>query len=209
MMTNGDDETGVSRDDLVQRVALMETMIAEGRRATTRFGWIFVLWGAVDLFGIGWQSMREHSYWVWPITLTGGGVLQLIGIKVLCGTSHACGTSVQSRSISTVWSMMGIGTLLYVASAIASHLSWQVSYLSAILMMVGLAHAISAGLLRWAAQGVVAALWWIGGVAMFFVPWNYRVGIFTAEMFLGFFCFGLYAMMLDRKTAATTVPRHG
>ena len=85
----------------------------------------------------------------------------------------------------------------------------QVSFLAGMMLLIGLAHAISAMILRWQGQALVAALWWMGGFAVFFVPPGYRMGIFAAEMFFGFFCFGLYAMMLDRKTAATTVPRHG
>ena len=47
-MAEFEQEDGMTRDDLVQRVALMEEMIAEGRRSTICFGWIFVLWGLIE-----------------------------------------------------------------------------------------------------------------------------------------------------------------
>ena len=53
IMANFEAEDGTTRDDLVQRVALMEEMIAEGRQTTVRFGWIFLLWG-VDRSGWRW-----------------------------------------------------------------------------------------------------------------------------------------------------------
>lgn len=208
-MTDFDNENGATRDDLLQRVALMETMIAEGRKTTTRFGWVFVLWGVMDMVGIGWQHLQPHSHWVWPITLSTAVLLQVTGVVMLKGTSHSCGTSMQSRSVGAVWSMMGIGTMLYVAAAIVRHLTWQVTYLAAILMLIGLAHAISAVILRWPGQGAVAALWWAGGIAMYFVPGHgYRLSIFTAEMFFGMVIFGLYAVMLDRRSSTTPVQRH-
>jgi hypothetical protein len=208
-MTNFDDGNDVSRDDLVQRVALMETMIAEGRRATTRFGWVFVLWGIVDLVGIGLQYTHDRSNWPWPVTLGVGIVLQSIWIARCKGSASGCGTSMKSRSISAVWMMMGCAAMVFFAGAMLSHHSWQISYMAGMLMLIGLAHAISAMILHWRVQGLVAALWWIGGFATFFVPSNYRLAIFTAEMFFGFLCFGLYAMMLDRKTSSAAVPRHG
>jgi hypothetical protein len=208
-MANFDDESAVSRDDLLQRVALMEQMIAEGRRATTRFGWVFVLWGVVDLVGVGLQTLHPRSDLVWPITLGLGIVLQVVGIARCKCAAKGCGQSIESRIVKTVWIMMGIATLLYFAGAMLSHLAWQTSYMAGLLMLIGLAHAISAVILRWQAQGVVAGLWWVGGVAMFFVAMHARMEIFTAEMFFGFVCFGLYAMMLDRKASSTTGTRHG
>ena len=54
-------EDGTTREELVQRVALMEEMIAEGRRITARYGWIFVLWGLTYFAAIGWTC----TYHTW------------------------------------------------------------------------------------------------------------------------------------------------
>jgi hypothetical protein len=199
-MTNSEPEDGTTRDDLVQRIALMEAMIAEGRRSTTRCGWIFVLWGVVDLAGIGWQLMQPHSYWVWPVTLSSGFVLMFL-LRALQKPGAACLRNMQCRSVEAVWIMMGVATTLYVAAAIVRHFTWQISYIAAILMLVGMAHATSAMILRWRVQGAVAGLWWVGGIAMYFIPKgkDYAMYIFSVEMLLGMVVFGLYAMMLERR----------
>ena len=75
----------------------------------------------------------------------------------------------------------------------------QISYIVAILMFVGMAHAISALILRWPVQGAVAVLWWAGGIGMYFIGGDYFLAIFVAEMFFGMVLFGLYAMWLDGR----------
>jgi hypothetical protein len=197
-MTDSQPSSDTTRDDLLQRVALMEAMIAEGRRSTTRFGWIFVLWGLVDIAGVGWEKVQPSFNWIWPITIVTGFVIQFLILALRRGAMLVCGKSLQTRSIAAVWSMMGVTVLLYVAAAIVQHRAGQISYIAAILMFVGMAHATSALILRWAAQGAVAVLWWAGGIAAYFLPLDYFLTIFVAEMFFGMILFGLYAMWLDR-----------
>lgn len=197
-MTNSEPEYGTTRDDLIRRLALMETMIAEGRRTTTRCGWIFVLWGLVDIAGMGWQWIWP-SYWIWPITLFVGFVIQFrIGLRLKPDSVSVSNT--QGRIIGAIWSMMGLATAIYVFTAIFRHLAWQFSFIAGIFMLVGMAHAISAMILRWRVQGLVAALWWAGGVAMFFAHSSNEIFvIFPLEMFFGMVLFGLYSMMLERR----------
>jgi hypothetical protein len=197
-MTNSESEDGTSREDLIQRLAMMEMMIAEGRRSTTRCGWIFVLWGLVNIAGMAWEWERP-SYWIWPTVLAVGfGLLFLI--RAMQKRDPARCANIEGRAVGAIWSMMGLATTLYVAAGISRHLTWQYSYVAAIFMFVGLAHAISAMILRWRVQGVVAALWWVGGIAMFFAhSGNEIFVVFPLEMFFGMVLFGLYGMMLDRR----------
>ena len=207
-MTNFEPDNGTTRDDLLQRVALMETMIAEGRSTTAHYGWIFVLWGLVDLSGMGWQWVQPHSYWVWPVTIGVGFLLQFAIIFSLRRRMGSAGESTRSRSVQAVWSMMGLGVSLYCAAGIIRNVTWQISYVAAILMLVGLAHAISAVILRWRAQAMVAAFWWAGGIASFFLPGLYLYLLVIAEMFFGLVLFGLYAMWKERRRAAALDPQH-
>jgi len=63
-----------------------------------------------------------------------------------------------------------------------------------------MAHAISAVILRWRAQAVMAAVWWAGGAAIFFVHSQSKVQcIMFVEMALSMIAFGLYAMVLERR----------
>jgi hypothetical protein len=207
-MTNPESDNGTTRDDLLQRVALMELMIAEGRQSTVRFGWIFVWWGLVDLFGMGWQVLRP-SYWVWPVTIGSGLLFQFVVIAWRRRSGTWCSATVKSRSISAVWCMMGVATSLYCFTAIFSHHTDGVAYIGAVFMFVGLAHATSAIILRWGVQGFVAGVWWAGGVACFFVPSeNDLLLIFVAEMLFGMVFFGLYSMWLERQRRSAQVQQH-
>ena len=208
-MADSEREDGTTRDDLVQRVALMEEMIAEGRQSTARFGWCFVLWGVIDICAMGWQFLQPRSYWAWPVSIAIGAILQFVGIALQRRKSGAaCGKNARGRSIQAVWGMMGATATLYFAAAMAQHKTWQISFFAAMMMFVGMAHGTSAMILRWRAQGLVAVCWWVGGVAMFFMPWPYPLGIFVAEMFFGMIVFGVYAMWLERRRAAAALEQH-
>ena len=140
-MTNPDPESGATRDDLLQRIELMECMIAEGRQSTMRCGWIFVLWGLVDLTAWSWQHFLPNSHfagpWAWPICLVAGAILTVAGVALQKGRVTAYG-SMQCRNIGVLWSMMGVALAIYVAGAMARHLTWQYSYIAALLIIVGL-----------------------------------------------------------------------
>lgn len=201
-MTNPEADNGKSRDELVQRLELMETMIAEGRQTTMRCGWIFVLWGLVDLAGMGLQKEQPHSRWVWPVCLGTGVVLQVVGLVLRKRDRPRC-KGMQSRSVEAVWSMMGLAMAIYVFTALFTYFTWQYSYLAALLIIVGLAHAISATILRWPVQGVVAGIWWAGAVAVF-VCNSHKAAtwIFLIEMCFGMIAFGLYVMFLEGRSSA-------
>jgi hypothetical protein len=211
-MTNPEPDNGMTHDDLLQRVALMETMIAEGRGFTTRHGWIFLLWGLVDLVAWTWQNLLPHSdfagKWAWPICLVAGAVITVVG-KVLQTRKQGWSRNAKCRSVEAVWAMMGVALAIYISVAIIRHLTDQYSYVAAILMLVGLAHAISAVILRWRAQAVVAGIWWAGGVAAL-AAWSWKEVsvIMLVETCLGMIAFGLYAMLLERRNGGEWVKRN-
>jgi hypothetical protein len=204
-MTTPEMDNGTTRDDLLQRVALMETMITEGRRNTGRYGWIFILWGLVCLSGVGWSYLQPHGYWVWPIVIACGFAIQFVGIAMQRRRGHWSSENIKSRSVAAVWRMMSIAIILYVTPAIVTHTIHQIAYIAAIFMFLGMAHATSAVILRWGVQGMVAGLWWAGGVATYFVPRDYVITIYMVEMVCCMVLFGVYAMMLERRRAAALV----
>jgi hypothetical protein len=203
-MTDMGTEDGASREEILQRIYLMESMVAEGRRFTARCGWIFVLWGVVNLAAMSWRHIQPDSLWVgqwaWPICLVAGAVLTLVG-RALQGHPQSCIKGLRCRSVEGVWGMMGIALAIYIAGAMVRHLTWQYSYVAALLIIIGMAHAISAVILRWRMQGVVAAIWWAGAIAAFCVRSNAGVQrIMFLEMVFGMILFGLYAMVLERTS---------
>ena len=205
-MSASESENGMNRADLLQRVELMETMIAEGRRSMCRHGWIFLLWGIVCLLPMGWWHLQPDSNWVgkwaWPVCLFFGWVLTAIGMK-LQQSGRPVHRSATNRSIGAVWGVMGAAMGIYVLSAILSHHSHQVSYLAGILLILGMAHATSAAILRWRAQAVVAAFYWAGAISMFCnLPMQRLSQIFLAEICIGGILFGLYTMLMERRGGA-------
>lgn len=207
-MTDKQEFSNVNRDDLVQRVALMETMIAEGRRSTARWGWVFVMWGVIYFVATGWMVFLPHPNFAWPVCVAVGiGAGIITGIRQ--GRSGAVMNS-RSRSIAAVWQMMGAGVALFCFSGAISHHANSAVYISAILFFVGLAHGTSAVILRWGVQGAVAAMWWGSGIAILFVSSpSVMLAIFLTASFFGMIVFGLYAMMLERKVSSPTVIQHG
>ena len=207
-MNSPETDNGTTRDELLQRVALMETMIAEGRRNTGRFGWIFILWGLVCLSGVGLSYFLPRSYWVWPIIIVSGFAIQFVGVAMHRRSGNCSSENMKSRSVAAVWRMMGIAIILYATPAIVTHTIHQIAYIAAIFMFLGMAHATSAVILRWGVQGMVAGLWWAGGVATYFVPRDYVITIYVVEMVCCMVLFGVYAMMLERRRAAALVQHH-
>jgi hypothetical protein len=205
-MTDKQEFSNVNRDDLVQRVALMETMIAEGRRSTARFGWVFVMWGLIYFVATGWAVFLPSRNFAWPVCVTIGIAAGVI-VNVRRKRSGEI-ESPQSRAIGAVWKMMGAGVTLFAFSAGIAHRANSAVYFTAILFFVGLAHATSAVILRWGVQGAVAAIWWGSGIAILFVSsQSVMLAIFLSASFFGMILFGLYAMLLERRLPPTGMLR--
>jgi hypothetical protein len=201
MMSDFEKEDGTERADLMQRLEVMECMIAEGRQSIMRCGWIFVLWGLVDCAGYAWQYYLPQTTWrwTWPVCLAIGALITVAG-RTYQKRQQGYRKSRQCSTIEAVWGMMGVTLALYVFTAIMTHFAWQFSYVAGLMMIVGMAHAISAMILRWRAEGVVAAIWWAGGIAI--LCWNSHRAtddIFLLEMCLGMIAFGVYVMALERR----------
>jgi len=200
-------DNGTTRADLMQRVALMEEMIAEGRRSTAQYGWLFLLWGLVYFAAVGWGLFLPFAYLAWPICVTVGFVLS-IGFGVRQKRTGGSG-DLRAHTLRSVWTMMGIVLTLFLVTANVSHHFDGPGCFAAILFFIGLAHATSAMILRWGMQGLVAVIWCAGGVAsFFFIRPSEWVVIFLVATFFGQILFGLYAMMLDRQRVAASVQRH-
>lgn len=197
-MTDFETEGGADRSDLVARLNLMETMIAEGRQATFRNGWIFVLWGLVDIAGMALELEHPAHAWNWPLTISIGMILQFVGLGMRRRSGREAPANTQSRALSAIWTTMGVSLILYCFAAIFTHVAGDATYIAAIFMILGTAHAASAIILRWRMQGAVAALWWAGGLASFFLSGGWYLVIFCLEMLFGMIAFGLYAMVLER-----------
>jgi hypothetical protein len=200
-------EAGDDHNELLQRIELMETMITEGRRSTARYGWVFVMWGLVYFAAMGWAFFLPFANFAWPVCI----VTAIVILNVAKVRQRRRGTSenLRSSNIEAVWKGMGIAITLFIYAAIASHHMNGPAFWAAISFFVGLAHSISAMILRWWMQGIVAAIWLAGGIATFFFTRpSEGIGIFLVAIFFGQILFGLYVMMLERRRIANSVQRH-
>jgi len=206
-MTDFETDSGARRDDLVQRIELMATMIAEGRSTTTRFGWILLMWGLLYYAAVAWEMFLPAAKFAWPVCI----VLGIVTVRVWKLRQRRSGLgdrNPRSRSISAVWAAMGIAITLFMGSAALSHHIAEPAVNAAVLFFLGVAHGASAMILRWRVQAAVAAVWWSGGVAVFFAPASASVVIFLIATFFGMILFGAYAMMLERRRASGLVEHH-
>jgi len=200
-MTNMEREGGVTREELVQRVALMEEMIAEGRQSTARYGWMFVLWGLTYFAAIAWTMTLPYTEWAWPACIAACSVV--FGI-VRTRQPRAGGKidNLRRHSLDAVWQVIGGGIILYLIAVIASGHGKETGYLASVLFFNGLANGVSARILRWWPQGAAAAIWWGCGTAMLiFTTRAEGIALFVTATFCGMILFGLYAMWLERRDA--------
>ncbi len=55
--------------ELTERIALIESMMQEGRKSTEEWGWNFLLWGIAYFVAVAWSSylpMRAGGGWHGP-----------------------------------------------------------------------------------------------------------------------------------------------
>jgi hypothetical protein len=201
-MADFEREDGVTRDELVQRVALMEEMIAEGRQSTARYGWMFVLWGLTYFAAIAWTVYLPYTEWAWPVCIAACSAV----FGVVWTRQPRVGGKIDNlrrHSLDAVWQVIGGGIILYLIAVIVSGHGQEPGYLAAVLFFNGLANGVSARILRWWPQGVAAAIWWACGTAMlFFTTRTEELALFVTATFCGMIVFGLYAMWLERRAAA-------
>ncbi len=202
-MADIDAEGGASREEIVQRIELMEAMVAEGRRFTARYGWIFVLWGVVDLAAMSWRYFQPDSLWVgqwaWPICLVAGAVLTLIG-RALQGRQQSCIRGLRCRSVEAVWGMMGLALAIYITGAMVRHLnlailvcSWASHH-----HWNGACHQRRDSALAHAGRGCGNLVGGRDRSVLRAVEWRVCERIMFLEMVFGMILFGVYAMVLER-----------
>lgn len=204
-MANEMEEGGTTREELMQRVALVEQMIAEGRQATGRHGWIFVMWGLVYVVAMVWAAYLRWGVAAWPVCISVAIAIHLAERARRGGKTLPA----RARNIEAIWTSLGVTVTSFIVAAGVSHHATGVTYFSAIFFFVGMAHGASAMSLRWGAQGIAAAIWGIGGIAVLFATRDEQViGIFLTAAVFGMVLFGVYAMWVERRRAAGLVTRH-
>jgi hypothetical protein len=193
------DET--TSHDLKDRLALIETMIAEGRRSTESCGWTFVLWGMAFYVAIAWAAWG-HSAWAWPVTMAAAVVATAMLVSIKAGREPE---TTAGRAVGSVWLALGISMfLLFLSLGIAGRLTDPHVFIAVVSGMLGMANATSAFILRWKIQLGCAVIWWAAAVAACFGTDNRAAVVFLTAIFLCQIAFGVYGMVREGKSRPGT-----
>jgi hypothetical protein len=186
----------MSAEDLKDRLAVIESMIAEGRRSTESWGWTFVLWGIAFYVAIAWSTWADGTALAWPVTTACASVLTLI-IGLRKGRRQP-GTTI-GRAVASVWTAAGISMILvFLALGLTGRLD-QHSFVAILAAMLGAANAASGVILRWKMQVACAVVWWAVSVAACFGSATRASALFLAAIFFCQIVFGVYAMTREAQ----------
>jgi len=200
----------MTSQDLKERLALIETMIAEGRKQTQSWGWTFLLWGIAYYVAIFWAAWGQpltivgQNYIAWPITMiTAIAVTVAIAVR----RTPQPGTKI-GRALGSLWSCMGISLFLLSAALGSSGRIEAHTFVAIVAAFLGFANGASGTILRWKAQIASAVVWWITSVLACFVSLSQLTTVFLAAIFLCQIVFGIYAMTLDARRSRPTGEVH-
>ena len=181
--------------DLQDRVEVIESMLAEGRRSTQSWGWVFVLWGVAYYVAIlGGGIIRNPM--VWPVTMISACVLT--GILISRRKQNHTNTTM-GRAIGSIWIAAGISMFLVFLSLGTSGRIDQHIMVAVLGAMLGGANAASSMILKWKMQFASAAVWWACAVFACFGKSGQITVVFLAAIFFCQIVFGIYAMVLESR----------
>jgi hypothetical protein len=192
----------MSTKDLNERLTVIESMIAEGRRSTESWGWTFLLWGVAYFVAIAWASWGANlsvwgrNYLAWPVTMMATFFLTLaIGFRKGKGIK----ATTMSRAIVAIWISVGIAMMiLFPTLAISGRLD-EHGFVALVTAMLGAANGSSGIILRWKAQIRCGIVWWAASAVSCFGSLAQVTVVFLAAIFLCQIVFGIYAMMLESR----------
>jgi hypothetical protein len=188
--------------DLAGRLKLIESMMAEGRRGTERWGWSFLLWGVAYFVATAWSSgflggpIWGQHYLAWPVTMIAAGIAT--GVAISRTKKGQPGTTL-GRAVSAVWRAMGISLFVVLMSLGLSGRYETHVFVAIIGGMLCVANLASAMILKWKMQLACAVVWLGSAVAGCFGT-EIQAGIaFLAATFFCQIVFGVYAMICESR----------
>jgi hypothetical protein len=190
----------MNEQEIGERIALIESMMREGRRRTEYWGWNFLLWGIAYLIAVGWSSFLPARMLAWPVTMI---FAVLLTVMIARKRMRYEPKTERSRALGMVWTAMGCGIFVFAFPAAYSGHFEAHSFMAAIEAMLGIAHVAAGSMLRWSTQIVVGALWWVAAIATCFVPTNNDVAyVFLAAVLVCNIGFGAYLMIRESRDKA-------
>jgi glucan phosphoethanolaminetransferase (alkaline phosphatase superfamily) len=191
-----------SKEELLTRLELIESMLLEGRKTTSYHGWTFLLWGVAFLVAIGWMEWLPHGELAWVVTMP----VTALFSAILGSRLRTCKWS--ARSLAAIWIAVSAALFLYMFSVGYSGHAEMHTLWAAMETLLGVANCASAIMLRWRVQMGVAILWWIAAAASCFVPAALLIPILAGATLFCQVGFGLYLIYLERRDQKLAV-QHG
>ena len=185
----------MTNQDLSERLALIEEMIAEGRRTTESWGWIFVLWGVAYYVAIIGSGAMKNPL-VWPVTMIGACILTVV---VILAKRRDLPSTRIGHSIGSLWIAAGISMFLVFLALGTSGRIDQHIMVTVLGAMLGSTNAASALILKWRMQFACAAVWWACAVFACFGKGTQVTLAFLAAIFFCQIVFGVYAMLRESR----------
>ena len=185
--------------ELKDRLSLIETMIAEGRRSTGSWAWTFVFWGVAYYVAIAWTAFNQWPY-AWLVTMMAAWVvcMAIIGRQKKNQPERKPATTM-GRAIFSVWIAMGVSLSLLLPALGFSGRFNQHIFVAIVAAMLGLANGASGMIIRWKPQIAAAIVWWAATVAACFGSDNQCTVVFLVAIFLCQIVFGIYGMVCEAR----------
>ncbi len=200
--------TSTKEQELKDRISLIESMIAEGRRTTMSWGLIFVFWGVayyICIAGSVWFKAHNSSP---ALRVTVGMILLLFFVTVakwIGGSNQKRGKGLIlpigtfDRALFSIWLSAGISMAVLIISLGYGGRSNSNLVVAIIGALLGMANATSSGILKWKLQFGCALIWW--GLAVISCIGTQRQS-FIGLLVANFFCqivFGIYGMVKEAR----------
>ena len=193
-----------TEQELKDRLSLIESMIAQGRRNTESWGWTFVLWGIAYYLAIAWSAWN-HSAWAWPVTIMIAVVVTFVVASLKAGNQPE---TTLGRAVGSIWIASGISMfLLFLALGLSGRLTDHL-FVAVISAILGMANGASALILRWRVQFACAVVWWVAAVTTSFGTDAQSMIVFLVAIFLCQIVFGIYGVIAEAQERKPRVPIH-
>jgi hypothetical protein len=190
--------------ELRDRLSLIESMIAEGRRGTVSWAWTFVLWGAAYYVAIAWSTWGfDGPIWgshvlAWPVTMISASILTFFLASRMNRKEKSPSTTI-GRAITAIWIAMGISMFALLFPMGMSGRGDQQVYVAVVAAMLATANAASSLILKWKAQFACAVVWWAAAACSCFGSQLQSEIAFLVAIFFCEIVFGIYGMICEAR----------
>jgi hypothetical protein len=193
--------------ELKDRLSMIEAMIAEGRRKTESWGWVFLLWGVAYYVAIGWSIWGNHSSLAWSVTMMAAMILTfgLVAWRASRRRTKSQPETTTGRAVSAIWIAMGISMIVLLPALGIGGRSTSNVVVAVVAAMLGTSNAASSMILKWKLQFGCALVWWATAVVAAIGNEEQTLIALLTALFLCQIVFGAYAMVLESRRARQVV----